>query len=56
MISEKLKKRASELVEKADKKRLIKKYDEYCKTKEARDYALSKDEIVYYTSKYGGNK
>lgn len=56
MIDEKLKERASNLVERAKKKGLIRTYDEFCETKEAEESALSEEDIIYYTSKYEGRK
>lgn len=56
MIDEKVKKRASELVAQARKKGLVKTYDEFCKSKEAKEYALSEEEVIYYTSRYGRSK
>lgn len=51
MINSDYRKKASELVKMAQKKGLIKKYSNFCNTKEATEYALSKEEVVYYTSK-----
>ena len=56
MVSADYKKRASELVKTAREKGLITKYSDWCKTKEAKKYALSKDEVIYYTSKAEGAK
>lgn len=54
MVNTDYKKRASNLVEMAKKKGLIKKYSEFCDTDEAKEYALSKEEVIYYTSKVKG--
>ena len=51
MIDENKKNKASSLVEKAKKKGLVKNYDEFIETKESEEYALSEEEIIYYTSK-----
>ena len=53
MVNENLRKRAARLVERAEKKGLVKTYDEFCDTKKAKDYAISKEDVIYYTSKYG---
>ena len=50
MIDEKYKNRVANLVKQAKDKGAIKSYKNFCKTKDADTYALSKDEIVYYTS------
>ena len=51
MVSSDYKKRASELVKAAKEKGLIKKYSDFCKTKDSKEYALSEEEVIYYTSK-----
>lgn len=56
MISADYKKRASELVKKAQQKGLITKYSDFCKTKESKKYALSEEEVIYYTSRVEGAK
>lgn len=56
MVSADYKKRASELVKIAKQKGLVKKYSDFCKTKESKKYALSEEEVVYYTSKAEGEK
>ena len=56
MVNADYRKRVSELVQKAKQKGLIKKYSDFCNTKKAKECALSKDEIIYYTSKAGGVK
>ena len=56
MVSADYRKRASELLKKAHQKGLIKKYSDFCDTKEAKEYSLSKEEVIYYTSKAGGAK
>lgn len=50
MISEEYKKRAKELVKKAQEKGLITKYSEWCKTEEAKEYALSEEEVLLLKS------
>ncbi len=56
MVSVDYKKKASELVRKAQQRGLITKYSDFCKTKESKEYALSKEEVIYYTSKKEGAK
>ena len=56
MVNADYRKKASELVKTAKEKGLIKKYSDFCKTDEAKDYALSKEEVIYYTSKLKGAK
>lgn len=56
MVNADYKKRASELVKKAHQKGLIKKYSDFCNTEEAKKYALSEEEVIYYTSKAEGAK
>jgi len=51
MIDDNTKVKAKDLVEKAKKKGLVKNYDEFAETNEAQEYALSEEEIIYYTSK-----
>ncbi len=54
MVSEVSKRRAHDLVKLAKEKGKITKYSDFCKTKLAKDTALSKKEITYYTSKDKG--
>lgn len=54
MVNVDYKKRAAELVKKARQKGLITKYSDFCKTKESKEYALSKQDVIYYTSKVKG--
>lgn len=56
MVGSDYKKRASELVKRAKEKGLVRKYSDFCKTKEAKEYALSEEEVIYYTSKKEQNK
>lgn len=56
MVSADYRKRASELVKTAQQKGLITKYSDFCKTKESKKYALSKEEVIYYTSRAEGAK
>ena len=56
MIDKELNEKASRLIEKSKKKGLIKTYDEFCETKEAEEYALSEDDVIYYTSQHEGRK
>lgn len=54
MVNNLYKTKVTALIEKAKKKGAIKSYSEFCNTKVGRDNALSKDEIMYYTSKNKG--
>lgn len=54
MISESYKKRAHDLVNKAKEKKLIKTYEEFCKTDLAKKTKLTEEEASYYTSKKKG--
>lgn len=56
MVNADYKRRAAELVKKACKKGLIKKYSDFCNTNESKEYALSEEEVIYYTSKAEGVK
>jgi len=56
MVDKDYRKKASNLVKLAKEKGLIKKYADFCDTEEAKKYALSKEEVVYYTSKVKGEK
>lgn len=56
MVSSDYRKRASELVKQAKQKGLITKYSDFCKTKKSKDYAVSKEDVIYYTSKAEGAK
>lgn len=56
MVSVDYKKRASELIKRAQNKGLITKYSEFCKTKKSKEYSLSEEEVIYYTSKKEGAK
>ena len=44
----------TEIIAKAEKKGLIKSYSKFCETKDGEKNALSKDEIIYYTSNNKG--
>lgn len=56
MVSLDYKKRTAELVKKAQQKGLIRKYSDFCNTKESKEYALSNEEVIYYTSRAKGEK
>lgn len=56
MVDTDYKIKSAELVKKAQQKGLIKKYVDFCNTKEAKKYALTKEEVIYYTSKNRGAK
>lgn len=45
-----------ELIEESKEKGLIKTYSEFLETEEAKEYALTEEEVNYYTSKYLENK
>ena len=50
MVNADYKKKVSELVKKAQEKKLVKRYAEFCDTDKAKQYALSEDDVIYYTS------
>ena len=50
MVDNLYKSKVSKLIEKAQKKGMIKKYSDFCETEKGKKMALSKDEIIYYTS------
>jgi len=52
VISDSLKKKALDLVKKATEKKLVKDYDEFCETEDAKEGALSEEDVLYYTSRY----
>lgn len=54
MIDERTKNRAHDLVQKAIKKSLVTKYKDFCKTKESDEYAIPKEDVIYYTSRRKG--
>lgn len=54
MVSNLYKEKVSSIIAEAKKRGLITKYSTWCKTKDAEDYALTKDEVTYYTSKNKG--
>lgn len=56
MISVDYKKRVAEIIKQAQQKGLVKKYSDFCKTEKSKDYAMSKEEVIYYTSKKEGAK
>ena len=51
MVKEVYKKRANYLVKIAKEKGKVIKYKDFCKTKEAKETALTKEEITHYISK-----
>lgn len=51
MVNMDYRKKASELVKMAKQKGLIKKYDDWCNTEDAKKYAISKEDVIYYTSR-----
>lgn len=54
MVSNLYKEKVSSVVAEAKKRGLIKSYSDWCETKEAKDYALTKDETAYYISRKKG--
>ncbi len=50
MVDASYKKKATELIKIAKEKKLIKSYAEFCDTDKAKKCALSKDDVIYYTS------
>ena len=44
--------KVQELIKKSKKKGLIKTYSDFLETDEAKEYALVKEEVEYYTSKH----
>mgnify|MGYP004595818073 CR=1 FL=1 len=48
MVDINYKNKSTKLVKIAKKRGMIKKYSEFCNTKEAKEYALSKEEITQY--------
>lgn len=44
--------KVKELIEKSREKGLIKTYEEFLETDKAKEYALTEEEVHYYTSKY----
>lgn len=54
MVSNLYKEKVSSVIAEAKRRGLVKNYSDWCKTNEAKDYALTKDEIAYYTSKNKG--
>lgn len=50
MVNNLYKEKVSSIIAKAKEKGLIKTYSDFCKSNEGEKYALTKDEIVYYTS------
>lgn len=50
MVNNLYKSKVAGLIEKSKKRGLLRTYSEYCEKDEAERTALSKDEIIYYTS------
>ena len=50
------KSKVSKLINKAKKKNLVKNYDQFCNTDDAKEENLAEDEVKYYTSKDKGEK
>lgn len=54
MVNNLYKSKVSKLIERAQKKGLVKKYSDFSETDEGKQMALSEDEIMYYTSEEKG--
>ena len=54
MVNNLYKAKVTELITKAKEKGKVKTYSDFCKTKEAKENALTKDEIIHYTSMQEG--
>lgn len=54
MVNSLYKSKAKELIAKAEKKKLIKTYSEFCETSIGKDSSLSENEVNYYTSNCKG--
>ena len=54
MVNNLYKSKAKDIIAKAKKKGLVKNYSQLCETREGQENALTKDEIIYYTSKNKG--
>ena len=52
MNKDKYKLKVQKLIEKSREKGLIKTYEEFLETDEAKKYALAEEEVKYYISKY----
>lgn len=50
MVDAEYRKKTSEMIKKAKEKGLVKKYSEFCDKDEAKEYALSEEEAIYYTT------
>ena len=54
MVSNLYKEKVSAIIAKTKERGAIKSYSEFCKTNKGKEAALSKDEIIYYTSENKG--
>lgn len=54
MVNNLYKQKVTSLIARAKQKGAIKSYSQFCETTRAKENALSKDEIIYYTSKDKG--
>ena len=54
MVNNLYKEKVTSLIARAKQKGAIKSYSQFCETNRAKENALSKDEIIYYTSKDKG--
>lgn len=55
MVRDELKNKSRNLIKKAEKNGLKKSYADFCNSDEAKEYALTEEEIVYYTSRGKGD-
>lgn len=56
MIKDNLKEKAHTIVEIARAQGIIIKYEDWCNTSEAKDYALDDEEIEHYEAKNNGGR
>lgn len=54
MVNNLYKKKVTSLIARAKQRGAIKSYSQFCETNRGKETALSKDEIIYYTSKDKG--
>ncbi len=54
MVNNLYKSKVTDLIAKAKKKGLVKKYSDFSETNEGKETALTEDEIIYYTSRNEG--
>lgn len=54
MVNNLYKAKVADLIAKSKERGLIRTYSDFCKTEEGKKSSLTKDEIIYYTSKNKG--